>query len=147
MRRGSWVMTSTSNFKQPSRWYYRVQYVTKYAFGEIIYGMKSIPNFMKNYRVIKCPQTDITAEGQVRLVMHMRRRSWVMASSSSYLIRFSLLNLKRTEHRKTTDCGKLQKCLYALIFMNNIAVHDIEILFLLFRCPSPAVVILKFKLV
>jgi hypothetical protein len=35
------------DFKQPSRWYYRLFFVTKYTFGAIIHGMKSIPNLVK----------------------------------------------------------------------------------------------------
>jgi hypothetical protein len=40
------VITPPHDFRQPSRWYYRVQKVAKYEFGEITYGITSIPNCM-----------------------------------------------------------------------------------------------------
>jgi hypothetical protein len=55
------------DFKQQSRWYYRVWEATYREYGEVTYSITSITNLMKkpcrNYRVIKYAQTDITGEG------------------------------------------------------------------------------------
>jgi hypothetical protein len=44
---GNGVITPPHDFKQLSRWYYRLNKIKKYAIEVITYGIKSIPNFMK----------------------------------------------------------------------------------------------------
>jgi hypothetical protein len=40
------VIIPPHEFKQPSRWYYRVWEAGEYDIGEITCGIMSIPNFM-----------------------------------------------------------------------------------------------------
>jgi hypothetical protein len=45
---GNGVITiPTHDFKQQSRWYYQVWEVKRYEFRAVIYGITSIPNFVK----------------------------------------------------------------------------------------------------
>jgi hypothetical protein len=41
------VIIPLHEFKQPLRWNYRVQEDIKYEIGVVIYGITSIPNFIK----------------------------------------------------------------------------------------------------
>jgi hypothetical protein len=43
------IIIPPHDFKQPSRWYYRVQKIKKHEFRVVTYGIKSIPNFI-NFR-------------------------------------------------------------------------------------------------
>jgi hypothetical protein len=96
MRRKSWgngvIIIPPHDFKHPPNWYYRAQLVTKYTFGIITYGMKSVPNFMKIrteiIKILNAHKRVLHAKiklGWVTLVMRMRRGPWVLASSSLHL--------------------------------------------------------------
>jgi hypothetical protein len=90
IRRGSWVMASSFHLTTSTN-HWRVWDVNKYAFGGITYGTKSAKfhwNRHRNYLGTKCAQTISQSKfklGWVKLVMRMRRGSWVMASSSFHL--------------------------------------------------------------
>jgi hypothetical protein len=43
------IINPRRDFRHPSQWCYRVQAAEKYEFGEVTYGITSIPNFT-NFR-------------------------------------------------------------------------------------------------
>jgi hypothetical protein len=64
------IISPPHDFKQSSRWYYRVQERIKYVPGVVTYGITSIPNFM-NFRpdILQLMRpTDIRHKCWVRVV-------------------------------------------------------------------------------
>jgi hypothetical protein len=103
-------------FEHPLRWYYRAWEVTKCELGTVTYGIMSTPNLMKirpAILFIESVLTDTTCEGvgsgKVRILMGMRRGSWIMASSTFHLTTSSNC------HVGITECRKLKKYEFGVV--------------------------------
>jgi hypothetical protein len=112
---GIGVIISPHDFKEPSRWYYRAQEVTKYEFGVIIYVIPSMSNFIKILTGI--PEllnahkwiSQLKFElGSVRLMMRMSRRPCTMASSSLHI------TISSNRHVGIGECmGSYKVCVWS----------------------------------